>query len=390
MRKISPLVIGLILALFCAPSNYAFAAPDDGYPQGVEAPGRTCPDSPLGEKTVSAHSGKTLVCTSMDGTKKWWIENEPLPPPPPKSAPQSSENSLPVFTHTYSLPKKSLAKMKVFRDVTYGSESSSQKLDIYLPKSTKKPPLLIWLHGGGFMFLDKSVVRFDEGAKLLEKLISNRVAVASLDYRLASEAKFPAAAQDVKRAIKFLRLNATKYGYDGDKFGVLGESSGAYLANMVGVTGDQKSIFDSKDETISNVSANVLFVTAISGNVDFRFMRSNIEKYPCKENVGKKFPEMDNPWFGSEKLPGVTESIASANLYPYIEANKNLPQFFIIHGTEDCAVSPRESIQLHEYIQNLGGKSALTLVTNGTHGGPSVWAAAIRIAPILKNAFGSK
>lgn len=390
MKKISSLVIGIALVLISVSNQFALAAPDDGYPQGVAAPGRTCPDSPVGEKTVSSFSGKTLICTAMEGTKKWWIENEPLPPPPPSGSPQGSNNSLPVITHTYSLSKKSQSKMKILKDIAYSDASQSQKLDIYLPKSTNKPPLLIWIHGGGFMFLDKTVVRFDEGAKFLEKLISSGIAVASVDYRLASEAKFPAAAQDVKNAVRFLRANASKFGFDASKIGVLGESNGAYLANMIGATGDQNSVFDSKNTELSSISSKVSFVVDISGNVDFKNMRSNIEKFPCKENIGKKLPEMDNPWFGSEKLPGVSETIASANLYPYINSNKELPTFFIVHGTEDCAVSQRESIELHKFIQDLGGKAELLLVKNGTHGGATVWAAAIKLTPKLKSAFKSK
>lgn len=389
MKKLPSIFISTILLLISVHNEFAFAAPDDGYPQGVAAPGRTCPDSPIGEKSVSSYSGKTLICTAMEGTQKWWIENEPLPPPPPTGGPQGPNNSLPVITHTYSLSKKSQLKMKILKDITYGDDSSSQKIDIYLPKSTQKPPLLIWIHGGGFMFLDKTVVLFDEGAKFLEKLNSAGIAVASVDYRLASEAKFPSAAQDVKNAVRFLRANASKLGFDSSKIGILGESNGAYLANMIGATGNQDSVFDSKNNELSSISSKVSFVVDISGNVDFRNMRINIEKFPCKENIGKKLPEMDNPWFGSEKLPGVSETIASANLYPYLNSNKELPTFFIVHGTEDCAVSQRESIELHKFIQDLGGKSELFLVKNGTHGGSTVWAAAIKLTPKLKSAFNS-
>ena len=55
------------------------ANPDDGYPQGVAAPGRTCPTVAVGEVVVSEITQKSLVCTLIDGQKKWWVKGEPLP-----------------------------------------------------------------------------------------------------------------------------------------------------------------------------------------------------------------------------------------------------------------------------------------------------------------------
>ena len=52
---------------------------DDGYPIDTAAPGRTCPMAEEGFKTVSDHSGKTLICTMINGTKRWWIQGDPLP-----------------------------------------------------------------------------------------------------------------------------------------------------------------------------------------------------------------------------------------------------------------------------------------------------------------------
>lgn len=377
------LIFAIIISQFSITPT--FAAPDDGYPAGSAAPGRTCPQTPVGEKTVSSYSGKTLVCTNIQGSKKWWIENEPIPSAP--TTPQVENSTPPVIPHTYSLPEKSLVKMKVIKNIPYATISATQKLDIYLPKDVKNPPLVIWLHGGGFMFLDKSVVIFDEGAKMLEALTSNGIGVAAIDYRLATEAKFPAAAQDTKSAIRFLRANSDKYGFDSKKLAVLGESSGAYLAVMAGISGNQKSVFDDTSDKNLATSAALSAVIEISGNANYRTMASNIAKYPCKANVGKKIQAMDNPWFGSESTPGVAEKIDSANLYPLLKTNKNLPSFFIVHGTEDCFVSPRDSIELDKTIKSLGGKSTLSLIKGGTHGGKTVWDAAIKLAPTLKEFF---
>jgi acetyl esterase/lipase len=231
-KRKSWLSLLLVSSLTFALTSPARAAnPDDGYPQGVAAPGRTCPNSEVGFTAVSEITQKTLICTLINGEKKWWIQGEPLPAAP-AATPTATSNATPSanngdsssnvpeiqYTPKYKLPAKSLAKMKVFENVIYSRNSPTHRLDIYMPKGVVKPPLIVWTHGGGFVFGDENFMKFDESAKLLEVFIKNGIAVASVNYRLAQEALFPAAGVDTKRAIRFLRANASKYGYDPKKF----------------------------------------------------------------------------------------------------------------------------------------------------------------------------
>ena len=74
-KKNHLLIVGLLIsvaAISITPISSA-ANPDDGYPEGQAAPGRTCPNNDEGFKQVSPFNGKTLVCTLIDGQKKWWI-----------------------------------------------------------------------------------------------------------------------------------------------------------------------------------------------------------------------------------------------------------------------------------------------------------------------------
>jgi hypothetical protein len=74
-------ISSLLVSLLTIPAVNA-ANPDDGYPDGQAAPGRTCPNNDEGFKQVSTFNGKTLVCTVIDGVKKWWLDGEPLPVAP--------------------------------------------------------------------------------------------------------------------------------------------------------------------------------------------------------------------------------------------------------------------------------------------------------------------
>jgi len=391
----------LVASVLVIPATNA-ANPDDGYPDGQAAPGRTCPNNDEGFKQVSTHNGKTLVCTVIDGVKKWWIEGEPLPVAPSKPAETSKptetskpastttdDNMPPGFKHTYDLPAKSLSKMKVFDDVSYSKIDSKMRLDIYLPKGVAKPPLMIWIHGGGMIFGNENTIKYDEGAKLLEVLIKNGIGVASVNYRLATEVPYPKTGQDVKTAIRYLRANAAKYGFNPKKFAIGGDSAGGYLALMAATTGNQKSLFDDPADPNLKTSASVSAVFDLFGNANVLTMTENKIKYPCQDKNDFAYgldPKM-NIWFGDVTLPENREKVDSANLYPFLAKNKTLPNFFIFHGTADCSVSKYDSIELDKTVKALKGKSVLKLIPGENHGGPKIWVEANKQVPALVKVF---
>ena len=98
-------------------------------------------------------------------------------------------------------------------DLAYGSDPA-QVLDLWLPAQTRQSkPLVIFVHGGGFSVGDK----YDVGPKVTP-LLSAGYAVASIDYRLVPHAVFPAAARDLRAAVRFLRSRAAQWRIDPDRF----------------------------------------------------------------------------------------------------------------------------------------------------------------------------
>ena len=390
LRALSVTLISTLAFTFLAPATAANL--DDGYPKDTAAPGRTCPMAEEGFKTVSDYSGKTLVCTMINGTKKWWIQGDPLPEAVPAGT-GTGTGTVPEIqiTHTYLLPATSLAKMKVSENVIYATQSPSQRLDLYLPKGVVKPPLVVWTHGGGFVFGDEDGMRFDEEARLLEVFIKNGIAVASVNYRLAQESPYPAAGVDTKRAIRFLRANASKYGYDPKRFATGGGSAGAYLALMAAITGDQPSPFDDATDPNRKVSAAVSVVMDLFGNVDFFEMADNNVKYPCDQSKNPYPMEPGNihPWFGDITDAKVQAAMKSGGLYPYLKSSKALPAFYIFHGLDDCSVSPYDSKNLDKAIKARKGKSTLALIPGAIHGGAGVFAAAMKAVPAIKKSMAS-
>lgn len=118
---------------------------------------------------------------------------------------------------------------KEYFDISYDTQSDSQKLDLYLPKTGQGPfPLVVFIHGGGWFGGDKA----DGQESAWVTLRSYGYAVASINYRLSGEAAHPAGLEDCKKAIDWLKEHAGQYGIDAAHIAVSGDSSGGHYALM--------------------------------------------------------------------------------------------------------------------------------------------------------------
>lgn len=119
------------------------------------------------------------------------------------------------------------------RDIEF-SNPDNQHLQVNLaqPKEGKGPfPAVVCIHGGGFRAGKRE--GYD---KLLLTLAQHGYVAITVTYRLAPAYPFPAAVQDCKTAVRWLRANAEKYQVDGSRIGVMGGSAGGHLAQFLGVT----------------------------------------------------------------------------------------------------------------------------------------------------------
>lgn len=119
------------------------------------------------------------------------------------------------------------------KNVKYASTSDAQVCDIYVPENAENCPVIVLVHGGGFMFGDQGM---DVILPVIEKALEKGYAVVSVDYRKSGEAVFPAAVADVKAAVRFVKAHAMEYGWNPEKITIWGESAGAYLALMTALT----------------------------------------------------------------------------------------------------------------------------------------------------------
>ena len=126
------------------------------------------------------------------------------------------------------------ADVEVRSDIVYARYGDRElRLDLYLPAQRGPEPIpgIVAVRGGGWRVGDK------EGFAAIASALAERgIAAASIEYRVSGEASWPAAMNDTKAAVRWLRANAPTYGIDPDALGAIGGSAGAHLVALLATT----------------------------------------------------------------------------------------------------------------------------------------------------------
>ena len=254
------------------------------------------------------------------------------------------------------------SKVLVDMNLTF-AEVNGRKLvlDLYRPRNCGAPlPIIVWIFGGAF-FQDNRLVQ----AHRASWLAKYGYAVASIDYRLSSEALFPAQIHDCKAAVRWLRAYATLYNLDTENFGVWGASSGGYLSTMLGVTSGVEAFEGNLGSILE--SSSVQAVVDFYGPTDFLKMDETRLPDGQKHNVGNS-PE--SRLLGAP-IVEIPEKVKEANPLTYV--NESAPPFLILHGVKDLLVPVNQSEILYEALNNAGGDVKLFKLEGVGHGGPQFY-----------------
>ena len=241
---------------------------------------------------------------------------------------------------------------RVDHDVVYRTiEGKDLHLNVYIPEeyigespwwiNDKKgeKPTLLYIHGGGWVGGSKDKRAFN----FLPYVFRNWV-VISINYRLAQEAKAPAAVEDCLSALKWIHTNAEKYEIDTSRIVVSGGSAGGHLSLLTGMLqeGDQLCNGKLKVDKTRKVAAIVNWF----GVTDFNH-------YP-----------LPTQWFGDN----IDAEEYIRTLSPINYVRKNGTPVLSIHGTEDPAVSVNQTISLHKKLRESGINEKMYLIEGKKHG----------------------
>jgi acetyl esterase/lipase len=181
------------------------------------------------------------------------------------------------------------ASVDALRGITYVRHGGRDlQLDLYLPKerAAKALPGIVFVHGGGW----RTGVRANF-APMAIRMAERGYAAATVSYRLSPEAPYPAAIDDVKAALRWMRAHAGEYGIDPARIAVAGGSAGGQIASLVGVT-NGVGRFD-PDALPGAVSSAAQAIVNIDGLSDFTSEAAR--KY---EDDPAKQPSSAGAWLG--------------------------------------------------------------------------------------------
>ena len=245
---------------------------------------------------------------------------------------------------------------------THTNHHERQVLDLYIPESgsthssSHEPiPVILYVHGGAFKFGDK------QGNPELLPLhqVSRGLAVAATNYRRSGEAIFPAMIEDCKSAIRFLKSPAmiSKYNLDPNRLVAWGESAGGHAVAMLGATSDPspRGRFDVGEHL--DISSSVRGVIDYYGPTDFLKMDEHLpEGFRTHNNADS--PE--SLYLGGQ-ITEIPERVKEADPCTYVSElveryhdRKDIPKFFIAHGTEDRIVPEYMSFLLLNSLKDSG------------------------------------
>lgn len=236
----------------------------------------------------------------------------------------------------------------VMPDVVYGTENNYQlKLDLWWKKDAKGPlPTLIYIHGGGWVFGDRT------GAtpQLLPYMLLGWN-VINVEYRMASVSLAPAAVEDTRCALRWAIRNAKQYNIDVNKIVLTGHSAGGHLSLITGMLPEGTGLDNActGDETLK-VAAIVNWY-GISDVPDL-LQGQNVKNYAVM-------------WMGSQ-----TDAMAiGKRVSPLTYVRAGLPPILSVHGDADPVVPYEQSVRLHKALTAVGVPNELVTIHGGGHGG---------------------
>ena len=236
------------------------------------------------------------------------------------------------------------------KDIEYSNVGQRVAMDVVRPKSmsAERLPAVVLVHGGGF----RAGTRQGQ-LPVAGRLAARGYVVATVSYRLAPRHQFPAAVEDVKAAVRFLRANAARFGIDPERIGAMGGSAGGHLVLFLGLTSSIAE-FEGTGPNRDH-SSRVSCVVNYYGPTDFT------QSYAKSVDAAQVLP-----LFLGGDLAHNREAHQRSS--PLNWVTPQAAPTLSIHGTEDAYVAYEHSIWLTERLLAAGAPAELETITGAGHG----------------------
>lgn len=231
------------------------------------------------------------------------------------------------------------------------------------PADTRVFPLVVavpgsgWSGAEGYVYVPKMV-----------ELAKQGFVVASIAYRgtFKDDVRFPAAVQDTKEAIRFLRANASTYHVDTQHVTLIGDSSGGHTVAAAALTGDESrfNIGENLDRS-TEVNACVIFY----GPIDLPNLVQDRIKEGKKLRPGEgSFPFEAREIFKEDYLAAPEKMLSDASPINYIKMGHKMPAFLFIQGDDDWIIPMAQGLRFCDKVRECGGRAEFVKIAAGGHG----------------------
>jgi len=256
------------------------------------------------------------------------------------------------------------AEHHIEKDVVYGVMSGmSLLMDVYHP-SESIGRAAVFIAGSGWDGREVGYTEYElkqsnsyyEG--LFHELTNAGFTVFSVNHRMAPVHKYPAAVEDVRRAVRFVRANAERYSVSPDKIAAIGHSSGGHLSSLLGVLDEDQSNGQDMTEA-AGYSSKVQAVVAIAAPQDLTINSAIVAPFTASF-IGDR-PPMDDE-FRNFLREGIY-----AEASPITHVSPDDAAFLFIHANDDDYVGSEHATMMHDAANAVGMSVRLVIEEANTH-----------------------
>ncbi|BAP30231.1 esterase/lipase [Chryseobacterium sp. StRB126] len=243
-----------------------------------------------------------------------------------------------------------------------------------MPKnvSVEKIPVLIYVHGGGWIEGNKEIHADNYVENTIKKLTTRQYAIISINYTLLNKnTHFPLPLEDTKDAVRWVRKNAEKYNFDTNNIGLFGASAGAHLSLMAAYSPD--NTFKGSPE-LSPYSAKVNYVIDHYGPADLnKLFHTKLGTIPVSlvKMISKKIVDLQqglvkgiSGYDLNKDQDGATEYLKTISPVNY--TSTAVPTL-IVQGNQDKIVPLSQSKKLYRKLKRANIETSLLVIDKGVH-----------------------
>jgi acetyl esterase/lipase len=246
----------------------------------------------------------------------------------------------------------SAAEFEVTPDVVYGhKDGMALTFDVIKPKAKANGAAILFMVSGGWV---SAYAPPDQTAGRFQELLDKGFTVIAVRHGSSPKYLIPEIVADVRRAVRYIRFNAKRWGIDANRLGVFGGSAGGHLSLMLGTASDSGD--PNAKEDFLKESDRVASVVAYFPPVDLR---------PITRGLNPPLPADGKPY----RFPALNfEKEKAADYSPIVYVSPDDPPTLLIHGDKDDLVPINNSKIIYEAFQKNNVKTDFITIPGAGHG----------------------